>query len=99
MKDTYKTKVNFYITKNQYTRKNEVMAVFTESAKDCNFGHIMSYNHCGQHSECSFAYIETLKLATEKQYKDLYNELENIVDYDLEVLKESFIRLNNEDCV
>jgi hypothetical protein len=88
-KDTEITKVQFYIA--TYTPSeldeqpfSEVLAVFPEMPnKDNGFD---CYANLGQHSICHSDFIKNnCKDATKEQYKDLFNELENI-GYNLEVL-------------
>jgi hypothetical protein len=51
-------------------------------------GYVMSYMHVGQHGSADYqGLISTTKLATEEEYADLKNELENHVGYNLKVIK------------
>lgn len=88
--DTEKTKVAFFIEKKcrqtDYGTKipREVTAVFVESGnylmKEC-------YAHKGQHSTCSVDWIpEECRAASYDEYKPLYDELQEQVGYNLEVL-------------
>lgn len=84
-----KTKVKFYMVTYEPIEEGEiateeVVAVFVdnkfESLLEC-------YSSLGQHSYCSSSFIaENCRKATEKEYKGLYNELTNLVEYNLEVL-------------
>ena len=48
----------------------------------------MSYMHVGQHGAADYqGLVNDTKLATEDEYKDLFNELENSVGYKLKVIK------------
>ena len=94
-KDTKTTKVAFFIErKRRYIPRGcgmtpgfaprEVTAVFVDSGeshmKDC-------YVHMGQHGTCSVEWLESeTRPATKKEYQHLFNELENLVGYNLEVL-------------
>tara|TARA_B110000503_G_C6810497_1_gene274815 strand:+ start:155 stop:451 length:297 start_codon:yes stop_codon:yes gene_type:complete len=49
---------------------------------------VSSYAHVGQHSGANYQHcINTSRPATEVEYKDLFNELENYVGYNLKVVK------------
>ena len=66
--------------------QDEVIAIFPNNLyNEQLYGKTMvdSYMHIGQHSACSVELIDELEDATEEQYKDLKNELENI-GYNLE---------------
>ena len=65
---------------------DEVIAIFPDNIYNKElYGKTIvdSYMHIGQHSACSVELIDELEDASEKQYKDLKNELENI-GYNLE---------------
>ena len=65
---------------------DEVIAIFPNNIyNEQLYGKTMvdSYMHIGQHSACSIELIDELEDASEEQYKDLKNELENI-GYNLE---------------
>jgi len=47
-----------------------------------------SYAHVGQHSAVHLAYIQECRFATKKEYKDLQNELNTLVGYDLDVFND-----------
>jgi len=51
-----------------------------------NIGNIVCYVHIGQHSEASYDYYRECKKANEEEYKALYNELSNIVGYNLKIV-------------
>lgn len=62
----------------------EVTAVFVDSGnykmKDC-------YAHCGQHGTCAVDWIaEECRPATYAEFKALYDELNGMVGYDIEVV-------------
>lgn len=59
-------------------RTGDVIALFCNSAEECNPGHIMSYMHIGQHGETSRQIRRYLKLATEQEYAPLLSELRGI---------------------
>lgn len=87
MKDQ-KTKVLFLI-EDQYQTKDgktvvEVLAVFPEIEEKPKF--VMCYANLGQHSSAHVNYVKDLKPATEEQYKGLKEELENLFEYNLEIL-------------
>jgi hypothetical protein len=45
---------------------------------------IMTYMHVGQHGEASLEIFDTIDLALPFQYKELLDELENIVGYQVD---------------
>lgn len=45
----------------------------------------MSYSHIGQHSACVVEYAKESRLATPEEYSELYDELTNLIEYDLEI--------------
>ena len=51
------------------------------------YGTCMDYMHIGQHGTAHLGIIQNTKLATESEYLDLFNELENQVGYKLRILK------------
>ena len=55
----------------------EVFAYFPDYAADRQ-GNYMSYAHIGQHSACSPAYAQESRPATEREYKELYDELKTM---------------------
>ena len=67
----------------------DVLAVFpnTYGTADRDKDTMTCYAHVGQHSTCTYDYANTLKTASESEYKELYDELTNYVGYDLNVLK------------
>jgi hypothetical protein len=89
-----KTRVKFYIATYEPIEEGEiateeVVAVFVDEIQGVVNGerHFLSYAHLGQHCECSESFIaKNCREATEKEYKVLYNELTNLVKYNLEVL-------------
>ncbi len=79
-KDNHKTKTIFRVFPD-----GSVIAIFPEikSAKD----YIGSYQHIGQHGDCSLELIEELKPATKEEYIDLLEELTNMgynIEYELD---------------
>lgn len=58
--------------------EDEVFAAFINITEGNNM--ILSYQHIGQHSECSLEYVKECKEA--EDYEDLLNELVNDVGYD-----------------
>ena len=92
MKDTEKTEVTFYVATYEPNDNGEpyieVIAVFVGESlvtdKDTMFD---CYAHLGQHSICSQSFIaENCRKANETEYKDLFNELENVVGYNLKIV-------------
>ena len=88
--DNNKTKVAFFIERKSRRTDygtaipREVTAVFVESGnnlmKDC-------YAHVGQHGTCAVDWIaEECRVASYAEYKSLYDELQEQVGYNLEVL-------------
>ena len=62
----------------------EVTAVFTDSG---NYRMKECYAHVGQHGTCSVDWIaENCRPATYAEYKELYDELNGAVGYDIEVV-------------
>ncbi len=81
-KDTEITTVIF-----RFDKEYGVYALFPYSIYDTS-GLINSYAHVGQHSGADYNHcVDTTRLATEAEYKDLFNELENSVGYNLKVAK------------
>ena len=83
-----KIKVLFLI-EDQYQTKDgqtvvEVLAVFPEVPLKPKF--VMCYACMGQHSSAHIDYVKDLEPATEEQYKGLKEELENLFEYNLEIL-------------
>ena len=77
-KDTHKTKVIFlYHEPNQ-----DLFAFFPELHESGD--NKLSYTHIGQHSECSWDYVDECRLASETERTDLFKELESI-GYNLEL--------------
>jgi len=67
----------------------EIFAYFPEEIFDSK-GNATSYAHIGQHSACSNEYANESREAKLSEYKDLLNELVNVVGYnDLEILNKS----------
>lgn len=80
-KDKHITEVVF-----RFDKEWGVYALFPyeiESTTTC-----LSYAQVGQHSAADYNHcINTTRPATEDEYKDLFNELENSVGYKLKVIK------------
>lgn len=84
-KDTNVTDVIFRVDTTK-DFKGTIFALFPHLVADLQ-GNIMSYQHIGQHSGANYLHcIKTSKPATEKQYKDLKSELEQI-GYSLRIVK------------
>lgn len=84
-KDKHKTDVVFL-----RVPKGRVMAYFpNENYNEDLYGDRvkMSYEHIGQHGSCDREYATDCEVASEKEYKDLKEELESI-GYNLNVLEE-----------
>jgi len=80
-KDNYKTQVIF-----RKYEDSQIIALFPYEIAD-NKGRCNSYMHIGQHSGADYlGVINTTKLATKKEYKDLKKELQNI-GYNIQVMK------------
>ena len=77
--DTETTLVTFYKEED-----GDVLAYFPLEVFD-RAGNNTSYAHIGQHSACSPDYVKDLPLATEKEYRELKNELEGL-GYKLKVV-------------
>ena len=80
-----KTKVIFRKEKNDYTGDWDVVAFFPETYRNYTLD---CYAHIGQHGTADINYYRyDTKKATPEEYKDLYNELTNLVGYDLRVMQ------------
>ena len=76
-----KTKVIFRKDKHD----NTITAFFPETYKH---GQLTCYEHIGQHGNADIMYYLTeTKKATPEEYQELYNELQNLVGYDLRVMQ------------
>lgn len=67
----------------------EVLAVFVDTKQEMTYDNIgfECYAHLGQHSTCSESFLrENCREATKEEYQDLFNELTNLVGYNLNVL-------------
>jgi hypothetical protein len=85
-KDNFKTDVIFRVDTTK-DFKGQVFAVFPHDVTTTR-GEIGMYCHVGQHSSADYnACISQSRPATEKEAKDLKNELENAVGYNLNVMK------------
>lgn len=95
IQDTEFTNVEFYVTTYEALEEDEqpykeVLAVFVDERwldEDFEVNSFDCYTHNGQHNTCSLNFLrEKCKKATEKEYSDLYNELEKSVGYNLNVI-------------
>lgn len=67
--------------------RNQIITLFPHIVCDFN-GSVLSYMHLGQHGAANYDHIiKESKLAAEKEYIDLYNELTNHFGYNLKVMK------------
>lgn len=83
-KDKYKTIVVF-LKDTSEDFKGDITAYFPNETYNKDI-HIKSgYAHIGQHTAVSIGYAKECKIANELEYKDLFNELQNI-GYNLEVV-------------
>jgi predicted DNA-binding WGR domain protein len=83
-----KTAVKFYMSKQTEDFDPEVYAVFIEEVNPFDANLFDSYAHVGQHGQCHINYIKESTQATKEQYQKLYDELTNLIGYDLFVLNE-----------
>lgn len=72
--------------------EGDVIALFCDSAKDCNPGHVMSYMHVGQHGEASRYLGRNLKLASPAEYEPLLRELSDIYAPDFRIVPVNRLR-------
>lgn len=87
-KDKEITKVVF----RKFKDNDEIIALFPETAYSRNYT-VLSYMHIGQHGEADYTHvINQTSPATEEEYVDLKDELENQVGYNLKVLKKASVR-------
>jgi hypothetical protein len=86
MKDDFKTDVIFRKWNNKNFAGDHIIALFPHEV--CNYdGSVTSYMHFGQHGDATYNHcIRSSKPAKEKEYIDLYRELQSI-GYDLNVIK------------
>lgn len=81
-KDNFVTEVVF-----RKFKDGQVIALFPYNPQNL-MGNVGSYMHLGQHSDADYNHVISItKLATEEEYKDLKNELENSVGYNLKVIR------------
>lgn len=80
------TRVAFKISKNPYTKENEVFAFFPDEKDRHNGDMHTSYAHVGQHSLCSKAFFDRCRWASYGEYINLYEELVRIGYTDLKVV-------------
>ncbi len=84
-KDTYITEIIFRVDTTK-DFKGTIFAIMPHDVCD-NKGNVTYYQHVGQHSGgCYHTMIETSRLATENEYKDLLKELESL-GYNVKVIK------------
>jgi len=81
--DNKKTKVVFLVHKSDNDSSN-VLAYFPDEPYD-NYGNYMGYSHITQYGAVSPEYAKKCRLATQDEYEDLKNELEQI-GYNLDVV-------------
>ena len=90
IQDTEKTNVQFYIATYEALEGDEqpyseVLAVFADELG--NSGNYSCYSAIGQHSICSSSFLaENCRKASEIEYKELFNELEKSVGYNLNIV-------------
>ena len=85
-KDSYTTDVIFRVD-NTKDFGGTVFAIFPHVVVTKS-GLVSTYQHVGQHSGADYKRcLETSKLATTKEAKELKNELENHFGYNLKVMK------------
>ena len=68
--------------------EDDVLAVFPEIDEGDN--RCQCYRHIGQHGACDIDYYKSLAKATKEQYMDLYNELTDLIGYNLNVMNTDF---------
>ena len=88
--DRVQAKVAFFIerksrkTEHGHSIPREVTAVFVDEG---NYRTKECYAHDGQHGTCDVAWIaEECKPAKYEEYKPLYDEMNGLVGYDIEVI-------------
>lgn len=77
-----KTRVKFYY--NEYN--DDLFALFLDEILMNYPDTFECYSHIGQHGSVHFKYIKESRVATFEEYQSLYNELTQLVGYNLEVL-------------
>lgn len=81
------------------TKDGEIIAFFPY-IDGTNYDTMMSYMHVGQHSEANLNYYHECKTAAPEEYKPLYDELENIIGYNLKVIKKlNYSRYINKETI
>jgi hypothetical protein len=79
--------VIFRKMKNNQYGKGGIIALFPYQVEN-NKGHVLSYEHQGQHSSANYNHIvQNSRLATPEEYQNLKRELTNDVGYKLLVVK------------
>jgi hypothetical protein len=94
VQDTEITNVAFYIASYPAEELDEqpfteVLAVFVDEIEAVVNGekHLGCYARLGQHSTCCESFIaENCRKASQEEYQELFNELENSVGYKLKVV-------------
>jgi hypothetical protein len=62
----------------KWTKTGPVFAMLCGTARDCNPGNVMCYEHVGQHSEGSRSLGQKYALATPEEYAPLQREIARI---------------------
>lgn len=75
---------------NTYDRRWEPVAFLPDVP--ANPGRVMSYEHCGQHSEASLDWYRTTKPCTEAEYAKLRDEMVQHYGYRPKVMKKLILR-------
>ena len=68
-----------------HEEQEDIFALFPQIEAD-HSGNKQSYSRIGQHSAVCKEYVKECRLATEKEYKALHKELEQVGYKDLEVV-------------
>lgn len=85
-RDKEVTKVIFKMAKYAGLLGEEVLAFFPGAS--ANPGNVMSYAHVGQHGEASYDfYLKNCRPCSEKEYRPLKKELENLFGYRFKIMK------------
>jgi len=86
-KDKEVTKVIFKMARyDDGSLGKEVLAFFPGAS--ANPGNVMSYAHVGQHGEASYDfYLKNCRPCSEKEYRPLKKELENLFGYRFKIMK------------
>lgn len=85
-KDKEVTKVIFKMARYSDCSGKEVLAFFPGAS--ANPGNVMCYAHVGQHGEASYDfYLKNCRPCSEKEYRPLKKELENLFGYRFKIMK------------